>query len=339
MFEKIYIHSKYEQYKNKIPGIKEMVCLFIMGVPFILMIISGLTFLINTFNSKTFTIIFMLMIIGWMLFIGVRIVSYLKNSSKIFAISKDKKIYVMNMSKEAASYLSLHTAMLGMRSAATEAMKRIEESDVEKNIKNYGLCIDKIDRIVTKKKKLIIYGDFGKISKLVIPSMYCEMDELKRYLKYIADGEKGKFKFHKRTKEDILNEKIRKNPYKIFISVFCVILWLFVYNFANDLNRCAHIRHNYNKANAVIEDISKDAGEVKIKLSYNVDNLPVEAELNTEDFELYNKGEELAIFYNKEDVKEIVPADSIDFLIKPFVILLVGAEVIALLIKVLFWKK
>ena len=337
MFEKIYIHSKYEQNKNKIPGIKELVCLFVMGIPFILVAISVLAFLINTFSSKEFTITFMIMITCWMLFVGAMVISYVKNSSRIFAVSKEKKIYVMNMSKEAASYLSLHTAMQGMGNATAEAMERIEESDIEKNIKNSGLCIENITRVVEKRKKLVIYGDFGKISKMTIPYMYSEMGELRMYFKYIADGGKGKFKFHKRSKEDILNERIKKNPYKVFITIFCIVLWLFSYNFASDLNRYAHIKHNYQAANAVIEDVLKDDEEVELKLSYNVEDLQVDAEVSVTSADSYCKGDELAIYYNEEDVEKIVLADSVGFLIKPFVILLVGLESLALVIKLLFW--
>ena len=339
MFEKIYIHSKYEQNKNKIPGIKELVCLFVMGLPFILVTISALAYFINTFNSKEFTITFLIMITCWTLFVGAMVISYLKNSSRIFAISKDKKIYVMNMSKEAVSYLSLHTAMQGMGNATAEAMERIEESDIEKNIKNSGLCIEKITRVVEKKRKLIIYGDFGKTSKMVIPYMYSEMGELRMYFKYIADGGNGKFKFHKRTKEDILNERIDKSPYKVFITIFCIVLWLFLYNFASDLNRYAHIRHNYQETKAVIEDVSKDDEGVGLKLSYNVEGKKVETEVSVTSAASYSKGDELAIYYNEEDVEKIVPADSVGFLIKPFIILLVGLESLVLVIKLLFWKK
>ncbi len=357
MYEKIYMHSGFEQKRNKIFGLKEYVCVFVMGIPFILLGIALFAFLNRPLSSKEFTIAFSAIFILWVIVVGLFIVSYLKDSSKVFAVSKNGKVYIMNMSKEAASYLSLNTAVQNMGKGnaggkpnveaikavgkvAADTFNNIEDSDIENRIEGVGLCIDNIDKVVIKKKKIVIYGKWGNKTKFIIPRMYNEVDELERYFVHMSEGYKGQFEFHKKTKEDVLNERIKKNPYKIFIKIFCVVLWLFVYNFANDLNRYAHIMHNYDEAVAIVEEIETDADETLLKISYKTEGASITNEISIKDTTIsYNEGDKIDIYYNKSDAGEIVEASSVGFLIKPFIVLLVGFEGIALVIRLLSKKK
>lgn len=336
MFEKIYMHSGYEQKRNKIWGLKEYACLFVMGIPFILLGISIFAYFFGTLSTGEFTAAFTIALIVWLIMVAVFIVNYIKNSTRVFAISKNGKVYAMNMSKEAASYLSLNTAMQNMSKAAADAFKEIEDSDVEERIASGGLCIDSVEKIVRKRKCLVVYGKWVKKNKLVIPLIYNEVNELEKYFEHMAKQTKEEFKFHKKTKEDILAERIKKNPNKIFISIFCVVMWLFVYNFANDLNRVAHIKHNFVETVATIESIEK---KDMVKISYKKNSEEINVEVDKETFSKnIEEGDTINIYYDKADKNNIVEVTKVGFLIKPFVVLLFALEVVALVIKV-FAKK
>ncbi|MBE5927438.1 MAG: hypothetical protein E7270_10800 [Lachnospiraceae bacterium] len=351
MFEKIYMHSGYEQKRNKIWGLKEYACLFLMGIPFILLGISIFAYYCRTLSTAEFTVAFTITLIAWTIIIGLHVVNYIKNSTKVFAVGKNKKVYVMNISKEAASYLSLNTAMQNMSKAsgkpgmeavkamsktAADAFKEIEESDVENRIESAGLCIDDVERIVRKRKCIVVYGKWMKKSKLVIPLIYSEVNELEKYFEHMSKKNEQEFEFHKKTKEDVLSERIKKNPNRLFISIFCLVLWLFVYNFANDLNRMAHIKHNFDKTEATIESIEKN-DEIKISYKKNSEEINVKVDKNTFSGNI-KEGDIINIYYDKTDEKNIIEVSKVGFLIKPFVVLLLAFEIVALVIRV-FAKK
>lgn len=356
MYEKIYMHSLYEQRKNKIFGLKEYVCVFVMGIPFIMLGIALFTFLNGPLKDEEYTIAFSVLIVIWIVAIGAMLMNCLKNTSKIFAIGKKGNVYIMNMSKEAASYLSLNTAMHNMGKSAVgnkptlemlkivgktaaDTFMNMDDSDIEDKVENVGLCIDKVDKVVVKKRRIIIYGKWGKKKKLIIPRMYNEMDELVKYFEFLQSDRSGEFIFHKKTKEDFLNERIKKNPYKIFVTIFCVVMWLFIYNFSNDLNRYAHIKYDYVKVVASIEGKESEGKENFLKVTYKTEEGIVDAKVSIGDEkEKYKEGGNIELYYNKSDVAEIICSDSITFLIEPFLVLLLGFEVIAFIIKI-FGKK
>ena len=353
MFEKIYMHSAYERKKNKVFGLKEYLASFVMIIPIMMLIVSFVEYLYRPFDNVEITIAFSVMFVVGIVIFGWLVMAYVRNGSKVYAISKDGKIYVLNMTKEAASYLSLNTAMQNMgknKSASKpniQAMKiigdtakgmldGIDDSDVESRIENSGLCISDIKKVTLKKKKMIIYGEFGKKTKLVVPYMYNEIEELKKYFAYVADGCKGKFKFHKKTKEDILNEKIEKKPYKVFLVILGIVLWLFVYNFASDLNRYAVVKYNYEEIVAVID--SEDCENNTMAIVYEVNDAEIRSDVDIASQENYKKGDNISVYYCKGEPEKVIAKDSVSFMIKPFMILLIGLEVLALIIKILLKK-
>ena len=122
----------------------------------------------------------------------------------------------MNMSKSAASYLDLQSAIQNMNSGENSKLKgmfaaggilnnaigNIEADDQTERNLVVRKKVNKVERVEFKRKKIIISGDISGKKKLVIRRVYNDMNVLEEYLRMVESGEDtDKFSFYRNVTE------------------------------------------------------------------------------------------------------------------------------------------
>lgn len=345
MFRKLFIYSVQERKRNNIHGLFGEIIEFIICLPVIGLITSLISYLYRPMTSTELTVTFSVTVVALLFVLIFKIIRYTIENVTTFAIDEEGKLVVLNMSKSAASYLDLQSAIQNMNSGENSKLKgmfaaggilnnaigNIEADDQTERNLVVRKKVNKVERVEFKRKKIIISGDISGKKKLVIRRVYNDMNVLEEYLRMVESGEDtDKFSFYRNVTEQdyVVTNKKGLLEYSLRWGIF--VLWFVVLTLSTDINTYARIRHNeYISSDAVIKSIEGDKGNYNVLVSYEADGQREESTFSSSE-KKYDDNTKIKIYYSRGNTKKIMPASDVGFHIKPYcVIWIFGQGIIA----------
>lgn len=350
MFQKLFLYSVQERRSHHIAGIFGELVRFALWIPVMGLLVALVGYYYQPLTSTQMTIIFSITFLLLFVLLIYRILRYIRENITTYAVDEEGNLLVLNMSRNAASYMNLQSVMQGMQgtklkgmmsagSAVREALHNVdEEEEIQKNTKA-GRVIRKIEKVVSGKKTITLYGDIGRKGKLVIRRVYEDCSELEQYCLHLSEGkDPEQFEFYKKTKaEDFLKPEKGNKFFRYSLGFTVGVLWLFLFGFSTDINAMAKVRHGiYIEAQAVVQTSVKNTdGEWEAVLQYQAEGESIRDTLRTKN-ETYHEGEVIDLYYLKSQPQKYVFQSTIEFHIGPYVVIWLFGEALLLIFSLFF---
>lgn len=355
MYQKLFIYSPQERKSNRIRGIfGEGIC-FLGCIPLLGIAISVISYFYRPLSGAETTAISGIALGIFMCMLVWRIIRYAKENVTTYAVDEKGQVLILNMSKNAASYMNLQNVMqqagnaaggkkVGMVMSAGSAVRETFEnvnsdSDIQAHT-GFGRVIRKIEKIESDTKKIVIYGDISGRKKYIIRRVYEDIGELERYLRYLCEGNPPEqFSFYKKTKAEDFIKKDHSNlflKYSVRWSIF--LLWFVMLGIASDIHTMAKVKHHvYVRTEAAVESVRESAEGKKWEavVHYKAGEETIRTTLTAKK-QQYEEGETVVLYYSDDEPNRYILKNEVGFHLYSYGVVWLFGEALSLIFAIAF---
>lgn len=266
MFEKIFIYSPIDRKLNKISGVAWAIKMVLILFPIGGLGIGLFSCYVKYIPADRYRMLYYILYLLLMLIVVYGIVRWLRELFTVYAIGKDGKFYRFRMMAFAMGYLGFGRKVsevaakkTGKLAGTFELMMKVKQTieglEKEEQVEEMFAAgyLSEISDITVIREK----DDYIKISavcsekkgdkkrKLTVRKVYDDWQNLSGYIKHMAAGESGEYKFVSRTsyrdfvgkKESYIRKVIKQSVVAIGITA-----WLGIFMLSGDISRESNIR-------------------------------------------------------------------------------------------------
>lgn len=355
MYKKIFIYSAVERKRNKIPGLFGSLARFLLGIPYLGLIIAISSYFIKPADKLTLNLVFGIGTFILLMLMIYRIFRYLQENTTTFAVDEDGTFLMLSMTKNAASYVDLQSAIMNMKmtpgntklksvvSASAAVKSAMDKIDKEEEIQKSGQGIKVISDVTSVKKTFFSTKVQCKINNkkgvLKIRPVFMDYDEMLSYIEAMRDKKEADFVFRKKTTEEVLAQiKVNSSIIERVALWFVIVLSLAVVSFASTLNIKAKIKHNiYQETEAAVVNTYESKGKWDTIIEYEDNDKKIESTFSTKN-KKYENGEKIKVYCLQTDMTKYIFKEDVAFMYKPYVVLFVFGCVIMFVVTFFFKK-